>query len=284
MMDFLKKLFTTKHPGPGELSRTPAILQEPAESNPVKAIQKGLEECQSHLQHMRFEEAYALAERIISDLKAATEGTLHTYLPYAYGFAGESLFQLGQPEEASGPMKKALQLCVKSGDQEGVIAYLGNLLEINRYVGNGAEAAQHAQMLAAALERAGDREKAARYRRKTAVFKGSEPLNRVVAVYEDREYELEDLPSPITGNVQFFYERNRITLRRSAFLTERGEELGSAGRYDEALDCFLEAARLDAYDPRPHYHAGDTYLYLGQYAKALEQFEGTEWLAPGWYQ
>jgi len=169
-------------------------------------------------------------------------------------------------------------------DLEGIVAYLGNLLEISRYMGNGLKASHYAELLTLALEKAGNREKAARYHRKTALFKESEPLNRVVAVYENREYELSDLPSPLSGNIQFFYERNRITLRRSAFLTEKGEELGSEGRYAEALDYFLEAAKLDVYDPRPHYHAGDTYLYLRQYGEALKEFHETERLAPGWYQ
>jgi tetratricopeptide (TPR) repeat protein len=260
------------------------MLQGPADRNPVSQIQNRLHECQSLINQLRYEDALSCAQELLLTL-LRTEGTASArYLPFAYGYMGESMFQTGKANEAVEQMAQALELCRKNKDGEGVISYLGNLYEINRYLGRASKAANSAVLMAAAMDQMGMTEKAAMYRRRADIVRAGEPLNRVVATYCGRIYELEDIPRPVSGHVQFHFERNRITLRRAACLTEKGEELGSAGRYEEALQCFRDASAIDIYDPHPHYQAGETLLYLKQYEEALEEFNNTEKLAPGWFQ
>src|SRR5262249_56080 len=76
----------------------------------------------------------------------------------------------------------------------------------------------------------------ARSRNGGGVVRAGGPLNGVVAVVDGRRYELDEVGAVRDGRVQFLFERNRITLRPATVLTERGEEQGSAGRYEEARE------------------------------------------------
>jgi tetratricopeptide (TPR) repeat protein len=84
-------------------------------------------------------------------------------------------------------------------------------------------------------------------------------------------------------HVQFVFQRNRPTLRPAQVHTQAGSELGSQGRYDDALDAFRAAARADAFDPQSHYEAGLTLLCLQRYTEAIESYEAAEERAPGWF-
>jgi tetratricopeptide (TPR) repeat protein len=100
---------------------------------------------------------------------------------------------------------------------------------------------------------------------------------------EGRRYELDEVHQLANQRVQFVFERNRITLRPGVAATERGEQLGSAGRYDEALEAFRTAAQADPFGPHARYQEGLTLLHLRRYAEAVEAYEATEELAPGWF-
>src|SRR4029077_14831912 len=50
-----------------------------------------------------------------------------------------------------------------------------------------------------------------------------------------------------------------------------------------ALGAFRAAAAMDPTDPRPHYFAGLALMGLGRSREAVESYELTERLAPGWY-
>jgi tetratricopeptide (TPR) repeat protein len=108
-------------------------------------------------------------------------------------------------------------------------------------------------------------------------------LNRVVALVEGRRYELDEVGPVRDGTVQFIFERNRVTLRPANVLTQRGEQHGSARRFDEALDAFRAAAEADPFDPHSRYQEGLTLLQLRRYAEAAASYETTEELAPGWF-
>ena len=83
--------------------------------------------------------------------------------------------------------------------------------------------------------------------------------------------------------VLFVFERNRITLHPAEELTRRGMDLGSQGHREEALALFREAAQADPYDPHAHYQEGYTLLQLQRYPQAIESYQATEQLAPGWF-
>src|SRR5262249_6716670 len=63
--------------------------------------------------------------------------------------------------------------------------------------------------------------------------------------------------------------------------TERGEQLGSAGRHEEALAAFEEAASADPFDPHSRYLGAFTLLHLGRYAEAADRYRTVEEVAPG---
>src|SRR5262249_11669004 len=154
----------------------------------------------------------------------------------------DCFFQSRQTHKAIGHWEQALELCTRHGDGEGVAAYLGNLYEAHRYLGQAGPAAACAERLAEALGQQGRSDEAGRHRRCAAVVRAGEPLNRVVAVVAGRRYELDEVPALKDMRVQLVFERNRITLRAATTLTERGEGLGGAGRFEEALGAFRSAA------------------------------------------
>ncbi len=105
----------------------------------------------------------------------------------------------------------------------------------------------------------------------------------MVAVQGDRTIELPDLTTMADKKTTFIFERNRPALAASTDLVSRGEKLGSAGKYEDALGLFREAAKADPFNPQPRYEAGITLLLLERYPQAVEEFEVTKSLAPGWF-
>ena len=108
------------------------------------------------------------------------------------GRLGELLFHSGRAAEAIEPWQAALELCRKINDVEGVLVYLGNLLEAFCYledlsdaIAAGEEAIQLHQ--AHGLD-AGDLRKRIRRLRE-----GELPC-RIVCVHDNKEYELDELP------------------------------------------------------------------------------------------
>jgi tetratricopeptide (TPR) repeat protein len=66
-------------------------------------------------------------------------------------------------------------------------------------------------------------------------------------------------------------------------LNHAGVVEAQAERHTEALRCFQEAARIDRYDPWPHFHAGSVLCFEGRYADAIAAFDRVEALAPGFF-
>jgi len=64
---------------------------------------------------------------------------------------------------------------------------------------------------------------------------------------------------------------------------QRGTQLGQQAKFEEALDVFRQAAMADPYDPNPHYQAAVTMMHLERAAEAVEAYDTTERLAPGWF-
>lgn len=62
---------------------------------------------------------------------------------------------------------------------------------------------------------------------------------------------------------------------------QRGRMLGQAGRYNDALSAFSEAARLEPTWPAPVYDAAFSYLLMGRPQEALENYEKVDQLQPG---
>ena len=59
--------------------------------------------------------------------------------------------------------------------------------------------------------------------------------------------------------------------------------MATSGDHEPALELFRDAARADRFDPQPSYLEGLTLLLLERHHQAVEAYEATEELAPGWF-
>jgi tetratricopeptide (TPR) repeat protein len=200
-----------------------------------------------------------------------------------YGYLGECYFQSGDARKALLPTQQALQLSRHGGDTEGMIAYLGNLYEIHRYLGEPNKAADAAEELVVLFGEQGQSDEAERYRQQAQRVRAGEPLNRVIVSIDGRRMELDEVLAGTTGQVQFAFERNRLTLRPARVRTDQGEKLAHQGRFEKALAHFRHAAEADRYDPQCRYQEALTLLYLQRHGEAAEAYDLTEELAPGWF-
>jgi tetratricopeptide (TPR) repeat protein len=253
------------------------------QNNPLLRWQEGLRRAEEMMADLRYPEARELLSDLLIDARNLQGSGVETYLPITLGRLGECYFQNREADKAGGPQEQALQLCQQQGDVEGVAAYLGSLYEVHRYLGQAESAAGYAGRLADALDQQGRKDDARRYRKQSEIVRAGEPLNRVVAVVDGRRYELDELGAVRDQRVQFQFERNRITLQPATVLTGHGEELSSAGRYDEALDACCAATEADPFDPHAHYQKGLALLHLQRPLEAVESYEATEERAPGWF-
>jgi tetratricopeptide (TPR) repeat protein len=253
------------------------------QSNPLARWQERLQEAQGLMADLRYREARDLLADLLIDVRGLRGTGVDTYLPVTLGYLGECYFQGREAEKAVPHWEQALRLCEQHDDLAGVAAYLGNLYEAHRCLGRPEPAASSAERLADAFEGQGRTDEVRRYRRQAGIVRAGEPLNRVVAVVDGRHYELDEVGPIRVGKVQLVFERNRVTLRPATVLTQQGETLGGASRYEEALDAFRAAARSDPLDPHARYEEGLTLLYLRRYAEAVDSYEAAEGLAPGWF-
>lgn len=264
-------------PGPMEL------LTGGSAGNAMQQWEERLRQARALMEEARYEDAREVLEPTLAEARA-TEGTgADHYLALTEGFVGTCLLEGGSPREALPHLEEALALCEKQPDVEGILTYLGSLCELHRYLGHPEEAAAYADRAAACAEEQGRQPDAARYREQARRARAGEPLSRVVVQIDDHRCELDEVPVPVEGSVQFVFERNRPSLNRCTMLTQRASELGSAGRYEEALELFRQAARVDPLDPQPRYEEGLTLLCLSRYEEASQAYEATERLAPGWF-
>lgn len=258
-------------------------LKGTAEDNPILKWQHSLQLCQQLTQSLRYEEALNELEKLLISFEKMKGPAVDQFLPITIGFIAECYFQKGQPSDSVLYQEKALTLCQERGDMEGVVAYSCNLYEIYRYLGQGQKAAEYGELLISAYERFGNVTEAEKYRGRLHLVREGEPLVRVTALLEGMYYEIEDVPEFTGKNVQFLYERNRITLRRAEHLTAEGIKRAEEGHFEEALPFFSQSAVIDSYAPEPWYHQGNTFLYLKRYADAVESFQEVEKRAPAWY-
>jgi len=251
--------------------------------HPLAAWQRELAAARDEMGALRYADAAARLRRLQGETRELAGSGPDQLRPITLGFLGECTFQQGDAAGALAPLEQALSLCDAAGDNEGVMAYLGNLYEVHRYLGQGGPAADYAEQLAAGFEQLGRAADAARYRTKAALARAGEPRNRINAVLEDgRQVELDQIDAN-AGRVRFVFERDRISLRLATELGRRGGAAGAAGKLDEALALLRAAAAADPHDPHPRYEAGVTLLTLRRYAEAAAEYEATEELAPGWF-
>lgn len=257
------------------------LLRSPSQSDPLLQWRMKFEKAEQLMADLRYIEAGELLSSLLFDVGGRQEWDVRSLLSIVYGHIGACHFQSGHTEQALAPFERALGLCGQYNDVSGVITYLGNLYEANRYLGRNGDAASYAERLAGAFVNAGRDFDASWFRKQSYLVRAGEPLNRVVALVDDLRYELDDVPQ--AKGIKFVFERNRTTLRPAAELTRKGDALASTGDFEGALELFRAASQSDPFDPHSHYEEGVTLMNLGQYAKAVGCYEATEKLAPGWF-
>jgi tetratricopeptide (TPR) repeat protein len=266
--------------------RDPSLMQlllGPTGTNPLERWQKRVEEARSLKEDLHYRDAVTLLTDQLIDARKLKGSGVDAYLPVTLGELGECYFQLGEADRALAPTEQALEIVRRTGDTEGILAYLGNLYEAHRYLEQAEPAARCAEQLAEHLQQQGQADEARRYRSQAARVRAGEPRNRVVIDLDGRRLEVEEVLGGIEGRVRFLFERNKLTLRPAEVLVGRGEEEGKQGRYEPALELFREAARADPFAPQPHHEAAVTLLHLDRAVEAVEEYERTEELAPAWF-
>ena len=256
-----------------------AALTGPPEANPILKWQAALRQARGLMDDLRYDDARAVLADALIDARGMAGTGVDTLLPVTHGHLAEAYFHAGRAAEAVPHLGHALAACERTGDADGVAAYLESLFEAHRYLGQPAEAAGYADRLAAL----GPAKAAARWRTRAAIVRAGEPPNRVVAVVGGDAFEVDEVRPGRDLRVQFVFERNRVTLRPAVVWAERGEQLGAAGRHEGALAAFERAAGADPFDPHARYLRAFTLLHLGRYADAADGYRQVEDLAPGWF-
>ncbi|MBV1860891.1 MAG: hypothetical protein KUG77_20920, partial [Nannocystaceae bacterium] len=245
------------------------------ETSPLERWHDGLESAQGLLDDGKHREAATMLQRIADETEGVRGSWVDEYLPVTLGMLGGAYFNAGLVERASDPTSAALGMCREVGDDEGTIAYLTNLHEIRRYLGEPEDAATLARALADRIEGT-DPSRARRMRTRARIIDSGEPPLRVVVLPPDDTGAVEldelDLLSPLEddtdsllGGLRFAFERNRVTLGGCGDLLETGREFATHGRLTEAVAVFEAAAAVDPWAPDPPYLRGLALAELGQF-------------------
>jgi tetratricopeptide (TPR) repeat protein len=263
------------------------ILCGPDEANPVVQWPKKLEQADALIQARRFGEVISLLSDYlpqVQNLKDFQGNLVAVSLPRTHGHLGFCYFQTRQPERAVEPLAKALELCQQYGDAQGQLAYLRNLFEVHRYLGQPELAAAYAERLSEALKDQGTRQEAAWFQRQASMVRAGEPLVRLIARSNDARWELDEVVIPEKeGHVRFDFYRNRITLQPALYELDQADKLWASGQVDKAFSALLAASRADEFEPQSWYQMGVILLYMQAYPQAVVSYQKTEELAPGWF-
>ncbi|MFI5382364.1 MAG: tetratricopeptide repeat protein, partial [Tepidisphaerales bacterium] len=254
-------------------------LAGPPDESPFTRFQEIFKKARTLAEGMQYEAAVDLLTAYLIDIKSLAGSGADEFRAYAHGLIGMSLYQANRAADALGHLQQALNLCTAMNDREGIDVYLSNLYNAHRYLGQPAEAGGYAEKLAD-LHRGTPKENA--WRQRAARTREGEPLLRMIVRQGEQTVELDEITA-LKGQASFIFQRNREPLQRCQALLNAGKKAGSQGKFEEALALFRDAARADPYDPDPHYQSGLALLHLQRYPQAVEEYETTARLAPGWF-
>lgn len=243
--------------------------------------QEAMVKTRKMMEELNVVEAIPLLKEYAEKAEGMTGPTVSSLLPLTLGHLGECYFQNGQAREAVEPTMRAMKMVGEQGDPDATIAYLRNLYEIHRYLGEGQIAADYARQIADKLYDAGNLFVASNWRHQARAVEKGEPLLRVVVKVGDELFELDEIPVTKTEKVEFVFMRNRYELRTASKLCEQGKALAEEGKADEAVTVFEQAAELDKYNPTPHYFIAAVRMHQRRIEQAIASYETTEALAPG---
>lgn len=246
-----------------------------------KQWQEAMVQTRKLMEELRVAEAIPILLEYADKAKGLSGPTVSSLLPLTLGHLGECYFQNGQAREAVEPTSRAMKMAGEQGDPDATIAYLRNLYEIHRYLGEGEIAAGYARQIADKLYDVGNLFLASNWRHQARAVEKGEQLLRVVIKVGDELFELDEIPVTKTEKVEFVFMRNRYELRTASRLCEQGKAKAEEGKADEAIPFFEQAAQLDKYNPTPHYFIAAVRMHQQKVEQAITAYETTESLAPG---
>lgn len=155
-----------------EVRQDPSLVQllagNPAEKNPMVRWQAEMRSIDGMVAEGRYDDAAPRLEALGREIASLQGAAVARFLPIVLGRLGECHFRAGRLEEATQPTKQALELCRQNGDLEGVVAYLGNMLEICAGLGATDEAQKVAELLIHNHEQMGNTQRAEAVRERAA--------------------------------------------------------------------------------------------------------------------
>ena len=252
------------------------------DDNPLLQWDKWYGELPKRMERLEHRQLIDEAKEFIERAKTLEGHAARQNEAFLQGRLGELLFHSGHPIEAIEPYRAALELCHNISDVEGVLAYLGNLLEVHCYLDDVSRAIAVGEEALKIHEEHGI--DATDLRNRVKRIREGEPSCRIVCVRDDREYELDELSEIKEGRYDFQFRRNRLSMQMAIVLVQQGNELASEGQLADALEKYQEASEVDPKAPDPWYQSGMALLELGAYDKGREAFEEVDRLAPGWFQ
>lgn len=251
------------------------------EDNPLLQWNQWNEALPQRMENLEYEDLISELRSFLEEFKTLEGPAARQNEAVIHGKLGELLFQSGKVADAIQPFQTALTLCQESNDIEGQMAYLNNLLEAHRYLGNTELAIESGEGLLPLYDQFGIDKTA--LTKRIQLLKTGEPLCRIICVHEDTELETDEIVNAPEGRFEFQFKRNRLPLQKATSLIQQGNVLASEGQLAEALEKYHQAEDVDSYNPDPAYQAGTCLLEMGAYDQAIESFQNVERLAPGWF-
>lgn len=158
-----------------------------------------------------FEDALNVFDAILKEKEAPTlnanvdkfEGPIHgirgeclfslNRMPYAESWYVYFIINMRLYREAIEATQLALDASKDSDDDEGIVSLYINLYEIYRYISDQENAIKMCEKIVDLFGKIGDEKSKLNYQRQCEVLKKGEPLNRVIAVLDGVNYEVEGM-------------------------------------------------------------------------------------------
>jgi tetratricopeptide (TPR) repeat protein len=252
-------------------------------NNPLAQWQNKLRQADAYVNEFRFDEARALLEKARQDIETLQTSGPVSYLAVTEGKLAHCYFHAGDALTARPYAERALALSEEKGDEQGTAAALRELYDLHRYLGNWDLAAGYAERIAGHALKNGHPAESQRWVKQAQLVRAGEPLCRMTFWVNDAHYEADSLPTLTNAKVRYGFMRNRQPIGICQGLVLRGAQLAHAGRFEEALADFRAAAKADPFDPQPHYQRAAALMNLDRAGDAVQAYEATEALAPGWF-
>lgn len=282
----LAELFRDKLGDPSLLEKLqgsrPSAAPSPIDSL-VAQWERGIAQSDELVQAGKFDEATAVLSRVMAGLASVPRDIPLPLHAVTEGRLAHAYFSQGQVAPALEHMTLALQLAEERRDDQGIVAGLRGLYEIGRYAGEKDRAAEFADRLAAQLGKMGLAADQHWWTKQAGIVRAGEPLCRVVFFVNEQQCEVDELPPLTEGRLRYGFVRNRPSLGQCEAMVQQAMAAGQQAKFEQAVGLLLQAARVDPFDPTPHYQAAVTLMHLEKPAEAVEEYDQTEKLAPGWF-